>query len=95
MREERAKGTWSRVKERVGVSIWTSFLAAILETGVFFSYINPWVLDHIPNWLLVPSAIYGFVFLFFWLSTFAATGLTAYMLDSRRNVPSGGSTERP
>ena len=91
--DEIAKRSWSHVKERIAVSLWTSLLAAIVEVGVFFSYINPWVLDHIPYWLLEPSAIYGFVFFFFWLCTFAATALTAYMLDSSRNASNGSRTE--
>ena len=88
-----ARGTWSRLKERIGVSLWTSFLAAIVEVGVFFSYINPWVLDHIPYWLLDPSAIYGLVFFFFWVCTFAATALTAYILDYSRNTSNRSRTE--
>ena len=45
MEEERAKSaTWSRVKERIGVALWTSFLAACVETAAFFAYLDPRVL---------------------------------------------------
>jgi hypothetical protein len=93
MMDEIPKSTWSRVKERIGVSLWTSFLAAIVEVGVFFSCINPWAFDHVPYWLLDQSAIYGLVFFFFWVCTFAATALTAYMLDSSRRTSNGSRTE--
>jgi hypothetical protein len=90
---EIAKPSWSRLKERIGVSLWTAFLAAIVEVGVFFSYINPWMVDHVPYWLLDPYTIYGLVFLLLWLCTFAATALTAFMLDSSRNILKSGGSE--
>ena len=90
MIEGRAKsGSWSRVKERIGVALWTSFLAAGVETSAFFAFLDPWVLGHdetIPSWLVVRPAAYGAGFFFFWLFTFAAAALTAYMLDSSRKV---------
>lgn len=91
---ENAQGTWSRVKERIGVSLWTSFLAATIEVGVTFSCIYPWASEHVPSWFLDPFGLYGLAFFFFWGSTFAATALTAYMLDSSRK-PSNGSRAEP
>jgi hypothetical protein len=89
MEEERAKSaTWSRVKERIGVALWTSFLAAGAETAAFFAYLDPWVLGRdgsIPDWISARPAAYGAGFFFFWLFTFAGAALTAYMLDSSRN----------
>ncbi len=90
-----AHGTWPRVKERIGVSLWTAFLTAIVEVGVFFSCVNPFSLDHVPDWLLGPFAIYGLAFLFFWVCTFAATALTGYMLDSSRRPSTDGGREQP
>ena len=46
--------TWSRFSERIGVTLWTSFLAACLETLVFFAYLRPLVLGGVeatPSWL--------------------------------------------
>lgn len=89
MTQERAEiAAWSRVKERLGVSLWTSFLAASAETAAFFSFLDPWALAHdesIPLWLAGRPAAYGLGFFFFWLFTFAGAALTAYMLDSSRN----------
>ena len=90
--------SWSRVKERIGVALWTSFLAASLETSAFFSILDPWVLGHdesIPSWLVGRPAAYGAGFFFFWLFTFAGAALTAYMLDSSRNVLARRDGGRP
>jgi hypothetical protein len=99
MEEERAKSaTWSRVKERIGVALWTSFLAAGAETAAFFAYLDPWVLGHdgsIPDWVSARLAAYGAGFFFFWLFTFAGAALTAYMLDSSRNGLKRSERERP
>jgi hypothetical protein len=88
--EERAKpSSWPRVKERVGVALWSSFLAAGAQTAAFFAFFDPWILAHdasVPAWLLGRPAAYGAGFFFFWLFTFAGAGLTAYMLDSSRNA---------
>jgi len=97
MEERATSGTWSRVKERIGVSLWTSFLAASAETAAFFAFVDPWVLGHdesIPLWLAGRPEAYGAGFFFFWLFTFAAAALTAYMLDSSRNVPARHGGER-
>ena len=80
---------WPRVKERLGVALWTSFLAACVETGVCFALIDPRLLacqDALPAWISNRSAAYGTGFFFFWLCTLAAAALTAYMLDSSRNA---------
>ncbi len=96
--EERAKsGSWSRVKERIGVALWTSFLAASVETAAFFAFLDPWVLGHdesIPPWLAGRPTAYGAGFFFFWLFTFAGAASTAYMLDSSRAGFTRGGGER-
>lgn len=81
--------SWSRFSERVGVTSWTSFLAACIETVVFFAYFDPLVLgsnEAAPTWLALRPAAYAAGFFFFWVFTFAASALTAYMLDSSSNV---------
>lgn len=85
-----ASKTWSRVKERIGVALWTSFLAAAVETMVFFAFLDPLSLDHgriIPPWLAQRSTAYAVGFFLFWAFAFAAAALTAYMLDTSRGVP--------
>jgi hypothetical protein len=81
--------SWSRFSERVGVISWTSFLAACLETMVFFAYFDPMMLDGLettPTWLALRPAAYAAGFFFFWAFTFVSSTLTAYMLDSGRNA---------
>jgi hypothetical protein len=75
-----AGGSWSRFTECVGVALWTSFLAASLETMAFFGLIDPWILGH------GRMTAYGAGFFFFWLFTFTGAALTAYMLDSSHRV---------
>ena len=93
--QESVQRALSRVKERLGVSLWTSFLAATVQVGVTFSCIYPWACEHVPNWFLDPFGLYGLAFFFFWGSTFAATALTAYMLDSSRKPSCGSRAEPP
>jgi hypothetical protein len=99
MEEEPAKSaTWSRVKERIGVALWVSFLAASAETAAFFAFLDPGGLGHegiIPTWMSARPAAYGTGFFFFWVFTFAAAALTAYMLDSSRNSLKLSVGERP
>jgi hypothetical protein len=81
--------SWSRFSERVGVILWASFLAACLETMVFFAYLDPMMLDGLeatPTWLALRPAAYAAGFFFFWVFTFIASTLTAYMLDSSRSA---------
>ncbi len=90
MIEERARppSAWPRVKERIGVALWSSFLAAGAETAAFFAFVDPWVFAHdasVPAWIMEPPGAYGAGFFFFWMFTFAGAALTAYMLDSSRN----------
>ncbi len=80
---------WSRVKERISVTLWTSFLAASLETAGFFAFLDPLVLRQdgsMPTWITGRPAAYAAGFFFFWLFTFAGSTLTAYMLGSSRNA---------
>jgi hypothetical protein len=82
--------SWSRFSERVGVTSWTSFLAACFETVVFFAYFDPMVLGSdaaTPTWLALRPAAYAAGFFFFWVCTFIGSSLTAYMLDSSPNSP--------
>jgi len=81
--------SWSRFSERVGVILWASFLAACLETMVFFAYLDPMMLDGLETtttWLAFRPAAYAAGFFFFWAFTFVGATLTAYMLDSSPNA---------
>ncbi len=80
---------WSRFHERVSVIAWTSFLAACVETLVFFAFFDPMVLgidEATPTWMALRPAAYAAGFFFFWSFTFIGSTLTAYMLDSSPNA---------
>jgi hypothetical protein len=81
--------SWSRFNERVSVTLWTSFLAACLETVVFFACFDPNLLGNIgatPAWLAGRWTAYATGFFFFWAFTFVGSILTAIMLDSSPNA---------
>lgn len=89
--------TWSRLSEAIGVALWTSFLAACLETAAVFACIDPITLgfdDIAPSLAAMRPMIYGLGFFVFWLFTFIGTALTAFMLVSGRHAASS-SAERP
>lgn len=85
---------WPRVKERLGVALWTSFLAAGGETAVLFALVDPGLLrceNSLLDWLCSRSTAYGVGFFLLWLGAFAPAALTAYMLDSRRGSRAHGA----
>ncbi|HLW25981.1 MAG TPA: hypothetical protein VKT22_16625 [Steroidobacteraceae bacterium] len=81
---------WSRLAECLGVTLWTSFIASCLETGLIFACFDPLTLGSAmgldvyvaPSVLALRPAIYALGFFVFWLFTFVAASLTAYMLSS-------------
>jgi hypothetical protein len=83
-------GTWSRFNECLGVALWTSFIAASCETALIFACFDPLTLGVTlgfdvyvsPSLLALRPMIYGLGFFVFWLFTFVASGLTAYMLST-------------
>jgi hypothetical protein len=88
----RAEGltSWSRLRELLSVTLWTSFLAACLETGVFFAFFDPMVLSGdatTPMWLMLRPTAYAAGFFFFWTFTFVSCTLTAFMLNSGPGAP--------
>ena len=90
--------SWSRFNECVSVIAWTSFLAACVETLVFFAFFDPMVLgidEATPTWMALRPAAYAAGFFFFWVFTFGGSTLTAYMLDSGPNAPAKPTEPRP
>ena len=88
--EETFSPSWSRFRECVSVIAWTSFLAACIETMVFFAFFDPMMLGVIgatPTWMALRPMAYAAGFFFFWVFTFASSTLTAYMLDSSPKAP--------
>jgi hypothetical protein len=76
---------WSRRSAGVGVALWTSFIAACLETMVIFAFLDPanLGLDGLaPTLMALRPMLYGLGFFLLWSFTFIAAALTAYMLES-------------
>ncbi len=73
------------LSEGINVALWTSFIAACLETAVLFACFDPLTLgfdDYFaPELLALRPMIYAVGFFVFWLFTFVGTALTAYMLS--------------
>jgi hypothetical protein len=91
---ETTSSTWSRLSERIGVTLWASFLTACLETVVVFAYFDPAGYSRDQSdatWLAIRPVAYGAGFFFFWIIIFLGSILTAYMLDSS---PSAASKSR-
>ncbi len=86
---ESTSSTWSRLTERIGVTLWASFLTACLETVVVFAYFDPAEFGRSQSdatWLALRPIAYGAGFFFFWIINFLGSILTAYMLDSSSNA---------
>ncbi|MGO8829576.1 MAG: hypothetical protein ACLQT5_10035 [Steroidobacteraceae bacterium] len=87
MQDEKTEhlAAWPPLSEGIGVALWTSFIAACLETAVVFACFDPLTLgldDYFaPALLALRPMIYAFGFFVFWLFTFVGTALTAYMLS--------------
>jgi len=79
-------GARAHFLETTGIIIWTSFLAACVETMGFFAFIDPGVLatHPLPAWAANRLAGYTVGFFFFWAFTLIASVLTAYLLDTRK-----------
>jgi len=91
--------TWSRLSEGVSVALWTSFLAACLETAAVFACFDPMTLgfdDYFsPSLLALRPMIYAMGFFVFWLFTFIGTALTAFMLTSGPHATPRSADRRP
>ncbi|MGO9425165.1 MAG: hypothetical protein ACLQAR_01850 [Steroidobacteraceae bacterium] len=87
MQDEKTEhpAAWPPLSEGIGVALWTSFIAACLETAVVFACFDPLTLgldDYFaPALLALRPMIYACGFFVFWLFTFVGTALTAYMLS--------------
>jgi hypothetical protein len=91
-------GRWCMCKRDFGVALWIAFLAACVGTFVIFALLDPealndaWVLP----WEMGPRLAYSLGFLFLYLVSLFASGLTIFMV--RTGPPSGharGEGRRP
>lgn len=80
---------WSRKKRDIGIAIWIAFLSACIGTFVIFAVLDPealndaWVLP----WEMGSRLAYSLGFLFLFLVSLIASGLTVFMI---RTGPSRG-----
>jgi len=91
-------GRWCMCKRDFGVAFWIAFLAACVGTFVIFALLDPealndaWVLP----WEMGPRLAYSLGFLFLYLVSLLASGLTIFMV--RTGPPEGharGKGRRP
>ncbi|HYM35613.1 MAG TPA: hypothetical protein VET48_09470 [Steroidobacteraceae bacterium] len=76
---------WSHRRQKIGVIVWASFLAACFASLIFFAFIDPMLIageDNPPAWLSSRMSGYAFGFFFFWIVTAVSSVLTAYLLDT-------------
>ncbi|MFC1740260.1 hypothetical protein ACFL0N_02130 [Pseudomonadota bacterium] len=82
-------GRWGRGKRDVGIALWIAFLAACAGTFVIFAVLDPdalndaWVLP----WEMGRRLAYSLGFLFLFLVSLIASGLTVFMI---RTGPKSG-----
>jgi hypothetical protein len=75
-------GRWNRRKRDIGIALWISFLAACIGTFVIFAVMDPealndaWVLP----WEMGRRLAYSLGFLFLFLVSLIASGLTVFMI---------------
>jgi hypothetical protein len=75
-------GRWSRNRRDIAVSIWIAFLSACVGTFVIFAVMDPealndaWVLP----WEMGSRLAYSLGFLFLFLVSLLATGLSVFMI---------------
>jgi hypothetical protein len=75
-------GRWGRGKRDIAISLWVAFLAACVGTFVIFAVMDPealndaWVLP----WEMGSRLAYSLGFLFLFLVSLIASGLTTFMI---------------
>lgn len=75
-------GRWSQKKRDIGIVVWIAFLAACVGTFVIFALLDPealndaWVLP----WEMGRRLAYSLGFLFLFMVSLIAAGLTAFMI---------------
>jgi hypothetical protein len=75
-------GRWGRRRRDVGVSIWIAFLAACVGTFVIFAVMDPDALNDawILPWEMGRKLAYSLGFVFLFLVSLLASGLTTFMI---------------
>ena len=89
MENNELPGRWNRNKRDIGIVLWIAFLSACVGTFVIFALMDPealndaWVLP----WEMGRRLAYSLGFLFLFIVSLIAAGLTAFMI---RTGPGSG-----
>lgn len=89
--------TWSRLRQDIGVIVWSGFLAACFATMLFFALFDPALLMHDdapPAWLVDRRTGYTLGFFFFWTTAMLAAALATWLVDTR-NANGAARTDGP
>ena len=81
-----APRVWSRLRQDIGVIVWSGFLAACFATMLFFALFDPALLmhdEHPPTWLADRRTGYTVGFFFFWVTAMIAASLATWLVDTR------------
>ena len=75
-------GRWSVRKRDVGTALWIAFLAACVGTFVIFAVLDPQALNDawVLPWEMGSRLAYSLGFLFLYLVSLLASGLTVFMI---------------
>lgn len=79
---------WSRLRQDIGVIVWSGFLAACFATLLFFALFDPALLMHDdspPQWLADRRSGYTVGFFFFWVTAMIAAALATWLVDTRNS----------
>jgi hypothetical protein len=74
---------WSRISRDVAMVLWPSFLAAAVQTMIFFAVFDPVYLGEgtaLASIISTHNAGYALGFFFFWAFTTLASALTVYLV---------------
>lgn len=97
-KEMESTSQWSRLREAVGVVVWSSFLGACVETMLFFACFDPLLLasdDVPPIWLAHRPTAYAVGFFFFWACSAIAAAITAYLIESGPHASDANQSTPP
>ena len=91
--EYRGARQWSRDRQAMAVVVWVSFLAAAVETMLFFAFFDPVELASLmdDDFQIGREAGYAVGFFFFWVLSAACSALTAWLV---RTAPKRDAAHR-
>ena len=81
-----ASRRWERRGQALAAVFWPSFLAAAFATMLFFAFVDPQGLQLATTLTLgnEDRSVYSVLFFFFWMITLVASGLSIYLMYTRK-----------